>query len=196
MIDFQFKEQGHIYTLGGETVPCVSELCRFLHREIYSDAPQWSVEQAAIRGTAVHAATEALDKAGTARIEDEYLPYLMAYKAFLEDCRPSWDMIEQPLYHPEELYAGTIDRYGAVRGEPAVVELKTTYTVHKPLTRAQLNLYRKMLIARGYPVSRLYVLHLKKDGSYKLIPTDIDEPLADSLIILHKALQKRRRTKK
>lgn len=192
MPELTFYEQNHIYQLDGEQLPCVSDLCRFLHREIYKDAPQWQIEAAAERGTVVHAAAEALDKAGTATISEEYLPYLQAYKAFLQDHRPFWNMIEQPLYHPEHRYAGTVDRYGGLKGEAALIDIKTTYTVYKPLCRAQLNLYRLMLIARGYPVHRMYILHLKKDGTYKLIPVDEDEPLAFALITLHTALRKRK----
>ena len=193
MNNFIFEERSHIYTLEGEQLPCVSDLCRFLHREIYKDAPKWQIEAAAEKGTAVHKAAEALDKTGSAAIEGEYLPYLSAYKAFLQDCKPSWSMIEQYMYHPEYRYAGTIDRYGDVNGSAALVDVKTTYTVYKPLCRAQLNLYRLMLIVRGYPVHKMYILHLKKDGKYKLIPMETDELLAVSLITIHKALQKKRR---
>lgn len=196
MADLIFQEESHIYQLDGEQLPCVSDLCRFLHREIYKDAPKWQMEAAACRGSAVHAAAEALDKHGTAEISEEYLPYLQAYKAFLLSSMPSWDMIEQPLYHPEHRYAGTIDRYGALFGEAALVDIKTTYTVYKPLCRAQLSLYRLILIARGYPVHKMYILHLRKDGSFKLIPMDTDEPLALALITLHNALRKRKRKTK
>ena len=72
----QFFDRGHVYMLDGERIPCVSDLCRFLHREIYRDAPLWQLEAAADRGTKVHAATEALDKTGRTEIEDDYLPYL------------------------------------------------------------------------------------------------------------------------
>lgn len=195
MNELTFYERNHIYQLDGEIIPCVSDLCRFLHREIYQDAPKWQMEAAAARGTAIHAATEALDKTGTATISAEYLPYLQAYKAFLQDHRPSWDMIEQPLYHPDHRYAGTIDRFGALHGEACLIDIKSTYTVYKPLCRAQLNLYRLMLLANGYPVHRMYILHLKKNGTYKLIPMETDEPLALSLITLHTALKKRKRRK-
>lgn len=193
MADLTFLEKNHIYLLDGEELPCVSDLCRLLHREIYKDAPKWQMEAAAERGTAVHAAAEALDKIGTATIPEEYLQYLQAYKAFLQEHRPSWDMIEQPLYHPEHRFAGTIDRFGALHGEAALVDIKTTYTVYKPLCRAQLNLYRLMLIARGYPVHCMYILHLKRDGTYKLLPMEIDDSLAHALITIHKALLKKRR---
>ena len=193
MNDFTFHEETHIYMLDGEQLPCVSDLCRFLHREIYNDAPTWQMEAAAERGSVVHTATQALDAAGKTEIPEEYLPYLLAYKAFLKDYRPSWEMIEQPIYHPERRYAGTIDRFGAVNGEATLIDIKTTYTVYKPLCRAQLNLYRLILIARGYPVHRMYILHLKSDGTYRLIPMETDEPLAYALITIHNALQKKRR---
>lgn len=193
MADLTFLEKGHIYILDGEELPCVSDLCRFLHREIYKDAPKWQMEAAAERGNAVHSATQALDALGRTEIAEEYLPYLYAYKAFLQEHRPSWDMIEQPLSHPEHRYAGTVDRFGALHGEAALVDIKTTYTVYKPLCRAQLNLYRLMLIARGYPVHRMYILHLKRDGTYKLIPMETDESLAHALITIHNALHTKRR---
>lgn len=195
MPELTFLEKNHIYMLDGEELPCVSDLCRFLHREIYKDAPKWQMEAAAERGTAVHAATQALDTAGRAEISEEYLPYLLAYKRFLQDYAPSWDFVELPMFHPQYRYAGTIDRYGAIRGEAALVDIKTTYTVYKPLCRAQLNLYRLMLIARGCPVHRMYILHLKRDGTYKLIPMETDEPIAVALITLHTALKKKRRKK-
>lgn len=196
MSDLTFQENNHIYLLDGEQLPCVSDLCRFLHKEIYKEAPKWQMEASAERGTAVHNAAEALDKTGSAAISEEYLPYLSAYKSFLQDYHPSWDLIEQPLYHPEYRYAGTIDRFGALSGEATLIDVKTTYTVHKPLCRAQLNLYRLQLIAKGYPVHRMYILHLKKDGSYKLIPMDTDEPLALALITIHNALKKKSRRKR
>lgn len=195
MADFYFREQGHTYLLDGEELPCVSDLCRFLHKEIYKDTPLWQMEQAATRGTAVHLATETLDRTGTADIADEYLPYLQAYAAFRAEHCVSWDLIEHPFYHPDYRYAGTIDRYGLLDGEKALVDVKTTYSVYRPLCGAQLNLYRLMLIARGYDVQRLYILHLKKDGTYKLIPFALDDTVPMALITIHNALHKKRRNK-
>lgn len=196
MADLTFLEKGHIYLLDGEELPSVSHLCRFLHREIYKDAPTWQIEAAAERGTAVHSAAEALDRTGQAQIAGEHLPYLNAYKAFLQEHSPSWDMIEQPLYHPTLRFAGTVDRFGALHGEATLIDLKTTYTIYKPLCRAQLNLYRLMLLAKGYPVHKMYILHLRKDGTYRLVPIEVDEPLAYALITLHTALAKRKRKRR
>jgi hypothetical protein len=189
----QFFDKGHIYTLEGQRLPCVSDLCRFLHREIYKDAPLWQMEAAADRGTKVHAATEALDRTGRAEIEDDYLPYLQAYALFLKEHDVQWELIEHPDYHPAHRYAGTIDRYGMADGFKTLLDIKTTYKVYKPLSGASLNLYRLMLEARGKTVERLLILHLRKDGSYKLLRFDADDSVPMALLTLHTAMKKKRR---
>ena len=192
----QFFNRGHVYMLDGERLPCVSDLCRFLHREIYEDAPLWQMEAAADRGTKVHAATEALDRTGRAEIEDEYLPYMQAYARFLKEHDVQWELIEHQDYHPAHRYAGTIDRYGMLDGFSTLLDIKTTYKVYKPLCSASLNLYRMMLEARGKTVERLSILHLRKDGSYKLLRFDADDGVPMALITLHTALKTRRRKNK
>lgn len=196
MDELIFYEKSHIYMLDGERLPCVSDLCRFLHKEIYKDAPIWQIEAAADRGTAVHKATEELDKTGRAEISDDYAPYLEAYAAFLREHDVEWELIEHPDYHPVHGYAGTIDRYGKVDGIQTLLDIKTTYTVYKPLCSASLNLYRLMLIARGKIVERLQILHLKKDGTYKLIKFDFDDTVPMALLTLHNVLKKKRRKSK
>lgn len=189
----QFFDRGHIYMLDGQRLPCVSDLCRFLHREIYKDAPLWQMEVAADRGTKVHDATEALDRTGRAEIEDEYLPYLQAYALFRQEHDVQWELIEHPDYHPAHRYAGTIDRYGMADGFKTLLDIKTTYKVYKPLCGASLNLYRLMLEARGKTVERLLILHLRKDGSYKLLRFDADDSVPMALLTLHTALKTRTR---
>lgn len=191
----QFFDKGHVYMLDGEQIPCVSDLCRFLHREIYREAPIWQLEAAADRGTKVHAATEVLDKTGRAEIEDDYLPYLEAYARFRQEHDVQWELIEHPDYHPTLRYAGTIDRYGMVDGYRTLADLKTTYQVYKPLCSASLNLYRLILEAREKAVERLLIIHLKKDRTYKLIPFNVDDSVPMALITLHTALKRRKRGK-
>lgn len=196
MDELVFYEKQHIYMLDGERLPCVSDLCRFLHKEIYKDAPVWQLDAAADRGTAVHKATEELDRTGRAEISEEYAPYLEAYAAFLREHDVKWELIEHPDYHPVHGYAGTIDRYGTVDGITTLVDIKTTYTVYKPLCSASLNLYRMILEARGTDVERLMIIHLKKDRTYKLIKFDFDDAVPMALLTLHNVLKKKRRKSK
>ena len=193
MAQLLFFDEGHKYTIDGEELPSVSELTRFISREIYGDVGQFNLDRAADRGTAVHKATELLDKYGTAEIDEDISPYLKAYIAFRKEHKCEWQKIEYATHHPENLYAGTLDRVGTVDGKLVVLDIKTSSTIQKPLYTAQLNLYRKML---PDPIEQLVILHLKKDGTYKLIDIPIEDALADACITMHEALKKKKRSKK
>lgn len=197
MATLLFFDQGHRYTLDGEELPSVSELCRFLSREIYGTVQQYTLDRAADRGTRVHKACEVLDLYGKADISDDILPYVKAYLQFRRDHDVKWDKIEHAAHHEKDRYAGTIDRRGIVDGTRAIVDLKTTAEIHKPICRAQLNLYRRMEEQDGtWEADALYILQLRKDGSYKLVTFDIDNTLPDALLTLHRSLQKKPRAKK
>ena len=193
MAQLLFFDEGHKYTLDGEELPSVSQLTRFISREIYGDVGQFNLDRAADRGTAVHKATELLDKYGTVEIDEDISPYLKAYIAFRKEHKCEWQKIEYATHHPENLYAGTLDRVGTVDGKLAILDIKTSSTIQKPLYTAQLNLYREML---PDPIEQLIILHLRKDGTYKLIDIPIDDTLADACITMHEALKKKKRSKK
>ena len=94
----------------------------------------------------------------------------------------------------KERYAGTIDRYGELDGVKSLVDLKTSYTVHKRLAIAQLNLYRWMLEEERHPVEKQYILHLTKDG-YKLLEIEKHDDVPTALLTLHRLMEKKRRKK-
>ena len=193
MAQLLFFDECHKYTLDGEELPSVSQLTRFISREIYGDVGQFNLDRAAERGTSVHKATELLDKYGTAEIDEDIAPYLQAYIAFRKEHKCEWQKIEYATHHPDNLYAGTLDRVGTIDGKLVVLDIKTSSTIQKPLYTAQLNLYRKML---PDPIEQLVILHLKKDGTYKLIDIPIEDTLADACVTLHEALKEKKRSKK
>ena len=187
-------ENVHQYTVDGEEVPSVSELTRFISREIYGDVVQSTLDAAADRGTRVHKGAEALDKFGTVEIEDELLPYLQAYVSFVKEHKPEWEKIEWPVNNGM-LYAGTIDRYGILDTKRSIVDIKTTSRIspgHRVLYTAAQNLYR-MAIEGDHPVEQIVILQLKKDGTYKCIELEIQDELANACIALSQALKRRRR---
>lgn len=194
MAQLLFFDQGHKYTLDGEEVPSVSELCRFLSREVYGTVAQYTLDQAADRGTMVHKACEALDVYGKVEVKEDISPYVNAYLQFRHEHDVEWNMVERSIANQKERYAGTIDRYGTIDGIKALVDLKTTYTVHKRLAIAQLNLYRWMVEAEGHPVEKQYILHLKKDG-YKLVEIEKRDDVPTALLTLHRLMEKKRRKK-
>lgn len=197
-----FYDVGHRYTVDGQEVPSVSELTRFITREVYEDTPKLAMNSAADRGTRVHKATEELDKTGKVEIdsddgEEDITPYISAYAQFLKDHKPSWEQIEWPV-HNGLLYAGTLDRYGTMNGKKIILDIKTAASIGSLLrvlyTAAQ-NLYR-MAIEPEYAVDAIYILQLKRDGKYRLVELEIQNELAEACIQLHQALRKKERKKK
>ena len=202
MAKLVFYDVDHRYTVDGQEVPSVSELTRFITREVYEDTPKLAMNNAADRGTRIHRATEALDKFGTVEIEsggeeDDITPYISAYAQFLKEHTPNWEQIEWPV-HNGMLYAGTLDRYGTMDGKMVILDIKTAASIGsllKVLYTAAQNLYR-MAIEPEYTVEAIYILQLKKDGKYRLIELEIQNELAEACIELHLALRKKKKGKK
>ena len=185
-----FYDDSHRYTVDGEEVPSVSELTRFIAREVYTETPQYALDAAAQRGTKIHKATEAMDKFGSVEIESDLLPYLQAYVAYKKEHNPEWERIEWSVCN-DKRYAGTIDRYGTEDGKNILVDIKTTQNItgaHKVLYTAQLNLYR-LAVLKEKPVDEMWILQLKKDGKYKLFPIEENETLAYACLTMHEAIK-------
>jgi hypothetical protein len=193
MANLIFLEEPHVYELDGEELPSVSEITRFISRENYSEVPQYVLDNAADRGTRVHKLTEALDKYGEAEADEIELPYLQAYLEFRKKHKVQWEKIEWSTYNKERLYGATIDRYGIVDGEKAIVDLKTTSTLHTVSVTAQLTLYKMACESQGMGVEKLYVLQLKKDGKATFKEIAPDPKLAESCLYLHELLKKKKR---
>ena len=198
MAKLLFYDPTHTYTLDGEVIPSVSEITRFMSREIYGDLQQNTLDRAAGRGSAVHKATEVLDKYGTVEASDDIVPYVRAYVQFLREHSVEWEMIEHAVVSPEQDYAGTLDRYGTVDGKKTLADIKAISAMtpgHRKLYEATLNLYR-ICVESGSPVERLLIIWLRKDGTYKLFDIPIDGTLAEACRALHRALRKKPRKKK
>jgi hypothetical protein len=106
-----FYDDEHIYTVDGEEFPSVSEISRFASREVYGEVSQFNLDNACSRGSAVHKATEILDKYGKCECEEDIAPYIQAYVQFRKDFGiKDYAHIEKALANEELKYAGTIDR--------------------------------------------------------------------------------------
>lgn len=193
MRGLKFYDEGHIYEYRGERIPSVSEILRFMSREVYGDIDKYVLDNAAQRGTAVHSATEALDRYGTVECSEDIYGYIQAYARFLNEHTVEWKYIEAPIAHRRMKYAGTIDRAGMVDGCFSIVDLKTNAAIKKPLVKAQLNGYRKLLTERRERIENLYCLQLLPDGRYRLYPTAIDDTEFMACYKMHIAMQKKQK---
>ncbi|MEG2688272.1 MAG: DUF2800 domain-containing protein [Clostridia bacterium] len=194
-----FFDETHEYELNGEIIPCVGELSRFASREVYGEVNQYALDNACDRGKVVHKACELIDKYGECEITDDIEQYVKAYMQFRKDYHiKEFVAIEKAVASQEMKYAGTIDRVMVVDGKLAIVDLKSSCVIQKVLAMIQLNGY-KFLWEENNPTQKieaLYILHLVKDGTYKLVPFEIDNTLFMACYNLHKALEKKKRTKK
>jgi len=188
-----FNEEDHEYKVDGVVYPSVTEIIRFLYRELYDTVIQSRLDRAAERGRAVHKASEALDKYGKVECDEDIAPYMMAYKHFLQDYKPDWIEIEKPHFHKEYLYAGTPDRFGKITylGEriTALIDMKATYLPIKRLIFPQLNGYEKIVDERP---DKLFGLHLERDESYNLIEVPFDDSEFMACLTLHNHMESTR----
>lgn len=190
-------EQQHIYRLpNGEEIPSVSEIIRFIHKEIYGDLNQFKLDRAAERGKSVHRACEVIDKYGEVECDEITLPYVQAYVNFMKETKKQWAGIEVSMQHPTLRYAGTLDRFEWTGQGFAIWDIKTTSALQKNALLAQLNGYRLMAeIAFNKPCTGLFCLHLKADGTFKEVEIPMDDTLFMACYQLHKAFERKRRKK-
>jgi len=196
MIEFEPKK--HVYTLEGKEIPSVSEITRFLSREVYKDADQAAMDIAADRGTRVHKACEEFDVDGLVACDEDIAGYVSAYAAFIREHDVDWKMIEEPVYREDLWIAGTVDRYGLVDGEPTILDIKTTKTIsgkHKIQYGAQLDFY-KLMIKNAPDSAKEVILQLKEDGTYKMIEVEENLVVAVACMTLHKTFEKTKQKRK
>lgn len=229
-----FFDDTHTYTVDGEVFPSVSEISRFASREIYGEVMQYNLDHAASRGSAVHKATEILDKYGKVKCDEDIEPYIRAYVKFRKDFGiDDYTHIEKALANEQLKYAGTLDRINTIdenfvnavkekcksfvfidadgkvetKKEPpdlskfigslSIIDIKSSSVVQKVLALIQLNGYKLSAEQNGIgDVKALFILHLENNGNYKLIGFEINPSLFMSCLVLHKALQKKKRSKK
>lgn len=177
-------EATHTYWLDGQKVPGVTSilapLCNFDF--VRPDV----LKAAAAFGTAVHLACELddLNDLDTDALDPALLPYVQGWRKFSADHAVKWELIEDLVYHPALRYAGKLDRYGLVKGEPTVVDIKSTAQLY-PSVGPQLAAYQKAIPGAPLLTKRLAV-QLKPDGTYTAKPytSPLDWPLFASLVTL------------
>jgi hypothetical protein len=173
-----FDEPTHRYELDGVVLPSVTQILQVLGG--YEGIPKHILDIAAARGTAIHRATE-LEDLGTldyGSLDDELIPYLMAWQKFKDDTKPELIGIEVRGYHPLLKYAGGYDRTlvlgsGRYKGTLSVLDLKSSWQM-MPATAPQTAAYQEMINAhekdKSNHVKQRLGLQLKRDGNYELHP--------------------------
>lgn len=180
-----FDPETHIYTLDGVNLPSVTEITRFMAYDYKSDRP-WLAEAVARRGTAIHEACMMIDYGEEPEETAEIAGYLQAYRRFLQDYNPEWELIEHPMAAKDIGVAGTLDRYGIIRKKAVILDIKTGSVIHHEAVAAQLTAYRWLLWRdRGVTECDCMALRLDKSGIYELFLEPDGGKYFDACKLLH-----------
>jgi hypothetical protein len=182
-----FEPGAHRYSLDGAVIPSVTQVLHDLGIIDYGGVPTDVLEEARLRGVAVHHAVM-LANEGTldpATVDERLEPYLFAYEAFRVATGFAPVFFEQPLAHLVLRYGGTPDAAGPVNGELAVVDFKAIEQLSQPYG-VQVAAYKMLLREAGYAVTKRLVVQLKRDGGYRIEPyrDPVDEAEFKSALFL------------
>jgi hypothetical protein len=164
----RFVEAGHRYFGPGDVpLPSVSEIIEPVKG--YAGVPKAVLEKARDRGVAVDKATQLFDKDDLDydSLDPVVVPYLDAWEWFTCDYLAKWTHVNLPEWHQTLYYAGTPDRKGSVRvggkTKRVTLDIKATYKIERSVI-LQLSGYD--LMDEDGPADELWVVQLKKDGTY------------------------------
>lgn len=159
-----FDPAAHRYTYGDReliSVTTVLKVCGLITSHNYT-------EEAAERGTAVHAAVQALSCEQPVTVSEDHAPYVDAYLAFLAQGKFGTEASEERVCDPVLGYAGTLDLRGLFAGHTSGADLIDVKTGTVPeWVGYQTAAYARLVPQR--PVRR-WALNLRGNGTYKLEP--------------------------
>lgn len=140
--------------------------------------PDAEVREAADRGSAIHALTEALDIGARADCPPGLLPFLAAYREWKSEYVQAVETTEQLVVHRTHRYAGRLDRIYRLRdGRRVIGDLKTGRSVGAE-SRLQLMAYQEALAAEGDEgIDGRLIVHLpwSNPGVVRTVELDDDE---------------------
>lgn len=176
--ELSFDEHGHIYRLNGMELPSVTTLMKPLSAAVYRGIDEMTLDRAARRGTEVHNAIENYIKFGIKDIAPDFDGYFAGFLKWLEERQPVIVGSECRLYHKLMRYAGTADIPCYLNGKLTCVDVKTSAQVEEPLCRVQLEGYTQAWGSHGIVFDGKAILHLRRDGTYRLNPYPARDPEA------------------
>lgn len=181
-----FNEERHEYRLDGEVIPSVTQVLGKLHD--FGMVPADVLEAACQRGTIVHKLCEFHDQRDLdPESIGDYWRYLDAWIAFCADYKAEWTHIEHKGHSARYGFAGTMDRFGRVKGIPHVVDIKTSAQPHR-VWGMQTAAYRQILVEQQVPnavLARRATVQLRPDGKYTFLPWDDADDWTAYLALIH-----------
>lgn len=106
----------------------------------------------------------------TEETEGYFNAFLDAYENNLKKLDVKTFASELRIYSPTYLYAGTLDLILIdSKNNATIIDFKTTAEKHEKLWSVQLTGYKQIIAEAGIKVNEMFVLQLKRDGTYELV---------------------------
>ena len=193
----EFDKKTHIYTYKGKRVLSVTSVLpdipeHLLYKQFFIDKT--------LLGNRVHSYVDIINKhyMKYRRIPDRKVyegrnflesdaPYVEAYLKFINEHMPEIKMSEKQLFDREHFYAGTMDLVAKIKGKLSIADCKTT-SVIAPYAKLQLAAYTRMYNNHcpDDPAFNRYIIHLKPDTEFKLVPYPVKSLKEDFDEFYHK----------
>ena len=164
----------HRYWVGDRQVPGVTATLQDAGLVDFSGVPPDVLEEARVRGTETHRATQ-LDDDGQLderTLAENVRPRLQAWRDFRAERQFEPIVIEQIVYSQRHYFGGTLDRVGIVPPNRIILlDLKATYVIPRsvgPQTAAYQLAYNEGL--ETMPIDERWCVHLRADGRYEVHP--------------------------
>lgn len=158
----EFNSETHTYTFNGRVVPSVTQVLKsagLIDTTFYKN-------DAAERGTYIHAVLEAIDKNPMKTVE--YTPevngYVEAWEKFKAQTSLKFKAIEDKVFSKKFYCAGTIDRICELEGRLTIIDIKTGI----PQQWHSIQTAGYELLTDSFRRIHRSCVYLNNNGSYKL----------------------------
>lgn len=166
----QFDELNHIYQKDGVVVPSVTQVLTLAGLSDFSTVPPHILEKARQVGTAVHEASQFLDEGDLdlESLDPSIVGYMVGYQKFREEHGFKATLIEHRTVgeHEGMAYGMCFDRLGSMNGYDCEVLLDIK-TSSRP--SASWAIQTAAYVDGWHNDPFRLIVHVAKDGSYKLI---------------------------
>lgn len=181
-----FDADTHTYAIRNRRLPSVTQVMDSTVTN-YAGIPPAILEYKSALGVAVHRACELYDNddLDESTVDSLVLPYLNAWKRFRTETGFVVKENEMRLHSERYGYAGTLDKFGELGRDFALIDLKTV-TVLSPATGVQLAGYEQLLREHfkfRHETPR-YAVQLRPDGTYRMQKYDDENEFAVFLACL------------
>ena len=176
----EYIDETHTYLYEGIMLPSVTQILAYKYND-YANVPEYILQRAGERGTAVHKSIEVFNKTGVDDGTQQVHDFKFLQKQYGFEVLDS----ELPLVifdNDIPVACGRLDMTLEMDGSVGIADIKTNATLNKDKIAYQLNLYR-IGLKQSYNVDAklLKIIHLR-DGKRKFIDIPVIEEMTMELL--------------